>query len=113
MATKVLAGKVELPPQRKMRQCVDSLNEATLRRRKRYSYFLPGFKMMENIAVDLGVYPSFCTLLLRDPMLAWRVWYGPIYRLDRSHNTLLFVGQMGSDIALPPVSELQARMATK
>ncbi|XP_035824185.1 dimethylaniline monooxygenase [N-oxide-forming] 2 [Aplysia californica] len=79
MATKVLAGKVELPPQRKMRQCVDSLNEATLRRRKRYSYFLPGFKMMENIAVDLGVYPSFCTLLLRDPMLAWRVWYGPIY----------------------------------
>lgn len=35
--------------------------------------------LTELLALELGCYPTFWKILLKDPVLAFRIWYGPMF----------------------------------
>ncbi|CAL1526708.1 unnamed protein product [Lymnaea stagnalis] len=78
-AVKVFAGKLQLPSVEDMKADADFWSGFCLKKKGRYCYMIPGFLFGDAIAKLLGCFPSFWHLLLRDPALAFRAWYGPIY----------------------------------
>ncbi|GFO11421.1 dimethylaniline monooxygenase [n-oxide-forming] [Plakobranchus ocellatus] len=78
LAASVMSGRHQLPPQKTMAQNVLFWNQISAARRPGfYNYLIPGFAFMDALAMELGFYPSFWKIFFRDPVLAWRTWYGP------------------------------------
>ncbi|GFR57653.1 dimethylaniline monooxygenase [N-oxide-forming] [Elysia marginata] len=78
LAASVMVGSRSLPSQKVMAQSVEFWNQSSSDRRPGYhNYMIPGFAFLDTMAVEGGFYPSFWKLMLRDPVLAWRTWYGP------------------------------------
>jgi len=82
-ATKVLKGDKKLPSQQVMEGWMDAVNAKFAQNNYRYK---EGVLYCEEIAAEIGVYPSFWSIVMRDPRLAWRVWYGAIFS---SHYRLI------------------------
>ncbi|BFZ22676.1 hypothetical protein BsWGS_25715 [Bradybaena similaris] len=79
-AARVLAGKQKLPSMKKMKKDVARLNDETYLRRGAFdSYMVNAVRLMDSIAVEIGCYPSFWRILIKDPLLAYRIYYGPPY----------------------------------
>ncbi|XP_063796074.1 dimethylaniline monooxygenase [N-oxide-forming] 2-like isoform X2 [Pseudophryne corroboree] len=79
-ATRIFKGIVKLPSVTKMeahyersmerkRKCFGKGRSQTLQ-----TYFI---EYMDEIAVEMGICPNIIHLLLRDPRLAWNVFFGP------------------------------------
>ncbi|XP_059148681.1 flavin-containing monooxygenase 5-like [Physella acuta] len=79
-SAKIFAGKLTLPPVDVMRADVQFWTFVCSRNRNRkYYYYLPCFEFQDTIAKLLGVFPGFWRLLILDPVLAYRCWYGPMF----------------------------------
>ncbi|CAG5129460.1 unnamed protein product [Candidula unifasciata] len=90
LATLVMAGKHKLPSLKQMKKEVDYWKLHTFYRRGNYkSYFLSALLLTDSVAYELGCYPSFWKIFIRDPVLAFRTRYGPTYAV---HYRLLGPG---------------------
>ncbi|GFS26085.1 dimethylaniline monooxygenase [N-oxide-forming] [Elysia marginata] len=78
-AARLITGKLQPPSRETMEKNIQAIDSIALRSRGKYSYHLPLFVMGDLVAQDLGVYPSFWRVFVRDPVLAYRIWYGPIF----------------------------------
>ncbi|XP_059148699.1 flavin-containing monooxygenase 5-like [Physella acuta] len=79
-SAKIFAGKLSLPPIDVMRADVQFwTNACTRNRHRKYYHFLPCSLFQDTIAKLLGVFPGFWRLLILDPVLAYRCWYGPMF----------------------------------
>ncbi|KAK3752045.1 hypothetical protein RRG08_059513 [Elysia crispata] len=76
---RLITGKIKPPSRKTMEMNIKKLDELSFKSRGKYSYFLPMFVIHDMIAQEVGAYPSFWRIFLRDPVLAFRVWYGPIF----------------------------------
>uniref|UniRef100_A0A0B6ZFD7 Flavin-containing monooxygenase n=1 Tax=Arion vulgaris TaxID=1028688 RepID=A0A0B6ZFD7_9EUPU len=80
LAALVMSGKHQLPSRSKMQKDVDKWNDHAYARKGSFrSYFVSADLLTESIAEEIGCYPTFWKVLLRDPLLAYRNWYGPIF----------------------------------
>ncbi|KAH9514323.1 Cyclopentanone 1,2-monooxygenase (CPMO), partial [Bulinus truncatus] len=78
-AVQIFTGKLTLPDKETVMADINMYNDICLKRRGKYYYMLPSLVFRDSIAKLLGVYPSFWSLLLKDPYLANQSWYGPSY----------------------------------
>ncbi|BFZ22770.1 hypothetical protein BsWGS_25809 [Bradybaena similaris] len=79
LATRVMAGKHRLPSLDKMKADVDFWNAHSLARTGKYSpCFVAAAVLTDTIAEEIGIYPSFWKVFFKNPVLAFRNWYGPI-----------------------------------
>ena len=78
---RLITGKMPPPPRKHMEANVKLLNHLAFARKQRYTNFLPLFLVSDLIAKDIGVYPSFWRVFMKDPTLACRVWYGPMFSI--------------------------------
>ena len=76
---RLITGKIAPPSKEAMAKNVETLGQLSLARKGKYTYHLPLFLMSDLVATDLAVYPSFWRVLLRDPVLSYRIWFGPMF----------------------------------
>ena len=76
---RLITGKISPPSRKAMEKNVKMLDRISLERKGKYNYHLTLPRMSDIIAEDVGVYPTLWKVLLRDPVLAYRLWFGPIF----------------------------------
>ena len=77
--TRMMTGKLSLPSRKVMKDNVEWIKSFSKLRKGRFHYQVPLLKVCDLIAQDIGAYPSFWRVFLRDPVLAFYVWYGPVF----------------------------------
>eukprot|EP00058_Branchiostoma_floridae_P004688 XP_002590176.1 hypothetical protein BRAFLDRAFT_90911 [Branchiostoma floridae] len=89
-AALVLSGRCKLPDPQSMQEWLRSNREKCKSKIGRVSLMVCTLPYCEDIAQEMGVRPSFWQLLLRDPYLAYLVYFGPAfpthYRLVGPHR---------------------------
>ena len=76
---RLITGKIQPPSKEAMKKNFAIIDGLSLAKRGKYTYHLPIFVINDMIAQDIGAYPSFWRVFLRDPILAFRIWYGAIF----------------------------------
>ena len=76
---RLITGKISPPSNEAMKRNIEMLDGFSLERKGKYTYHLPMPRMSDIIAQDIGAYPSLWRVFLRDPILAYRLWFGPIF----------------------------------
>ncbi|XP_059148683.1 flavin-containing monooxygenase 5-like [Physella acuta] len=78
-SAKIFAGKLRLPSVDVMKADVQYWINSCTRNPKIYYRYLPLLMFQDTIAKLLGVFPGLWRLLIVDPVLAYRCWYGPMF----------------------------------
>ena len=76
---RLITGKLAPPSKKAMKENVEMIKNISIMRNGMFTYKVPLLKLCDLIACEIGVYPYFWRIFLRDPVLAFMVWYGPIF----------------------------------
>ncbi|CAG5129462.1 unnamed protein product [Candidula unifasciata] len=97
-----------LPTRDQMKKDAEFWNAQVLARRGKYgSYLVNGTMLSELLALELGCYPKFWSIFFADPVLAFRVWYGPIQWEAATKLSHAFFEEGHSSLRHREVSRLQ------
>ncbi|RUS82299.1 hypothetical protein EGW08_009931 [Elysia chlorotica] len=77
--SRLITGKVAPPTQKAIKHNLETIKNFSIVRKGKFTYKVPLLKLCDLIACEIGVYPWFWRVFLRDPVLAFMVWYGPIF----------------------------------
>ena len=75
----LITGKVAPPSEKAMKDNLETIKNFSIVRKGKFTYKVPLLKLCDLIACEIGAYPWFWRVFLRDPVLAFMVWYGPIF----------------------------------
>ncbi|KAJ8039499.1 Dimethylaniline monooxygenase [N-oxide-forming] 1 [Holothuria leucospilota] len=89
-AMRIFKGHIALPPMQKMLEDISQKDKELVERYGRRRLFVPGVALTDELAEEIGCYPSLKRLFMTDPRLAIKVFFGPIapftYRLFGPHT---------------------------
>ncbi|GFR96931.1 dimethylaniline monooxygenase [N-oxide-forming] [Elysia marginata] len=78
-AARLITGKIAPPSKEAMKRNIETMKSFSYARKGKFSYQIPLLKLCDFIASEIGVYPRFWRVFWRDPILAFRLWSGPIF----------------------------------
>ncbi|XP_071509384.1 dimethylaniline monooxygenase [N-oxide-forming] 4-like [Diadema antillarum] len=76
-ATRVFKGLAELPPLDVMLKDIQRRKNIMLNRYGKYKNFFPAVPYQDMVAERIGARPKFWPMLLTDPVIAFRMFFGP------------------------------------
>ncbi|KAJ8039505.1 Dimethylaniline monooxygenase [N-oxide-forming] 5 [Holothuria leucospilota] len=89
-SVRVFKGDITLPPLQKMLEDISKKDRELFERYGRRRFFVNGCPLTDELAEEIGCYPSLRKLFLTDPRLAISVLFGPItpftYRIFGPHS---------------------------
>ncbi|CAH1788030.1 unnamed protein product [Owenia fusiformis] len=78
-AARVFSGKCKLPPKTDMKKWIDETIETQIKNYGKLKIKLHQLPYRDSIAEEIGALPNIKSLLLRDPAMAMRCFFGPAF----------------------------------
>ncbi|XP_041378063.1 dimethylaniline monooxygenase [N-oxide-forming] 2-like [Gigantopelta aegis] len=95
-ASRVFAGKHQLPARSKMADEVDECNDMIIRKFGRYNYKFQNLEYRDQLAEELGIKPTFADFL-RNPKMAWTYYVDPAFPV---HHRLVGAGALTNAMSI-------------